>query len=153
MDIKDRIKLILDREELSQVDFSSKTSIKPATLNHVLTGRNNASREVIEKILNAFPCYNEDWLVLGQGAMLTDSARQKIQEEVKQPLFPDYPAKGDEQNGNNVKQLSEREFSSVRSRIYADAPISTVVQQTNRKIAKIIVYYTDNTFETLIPSE
>lgn len=150
MEIRGRIKVILEREQLSQVEFSERTAIKPATLNHVLTGRNNASREVIEKILESFPWYNEDWLVLGQGAMLTDAAKEKIQSEHSRSLFPDFQSP--------VSSVAApRTPSTPTSTASALPPTERSVRETPpqspRKIAKIIVYYTDNTFETLLPSD
>lgn len=150
MEIKDRIRVILEREGLSQVDFSNRTEIKPATLNHVLTGRNNASRDVVDKILSSFPWYNEDWLVLGQGAMLTEEARQKIQEERNIPLFPAFQDKSE--NTSSSAKSTGIDKNQLQSASY-EVPGIISMRPESKKIAKIIVYYTDNTFETLLPSE
>ncbi len=150
MEIRDRIKVILEREQLSQVEFSERTAIKPATLNHVLTGRNNASREVIEKILESFPWYNEDWLVLGQGAMLTDAAKEKIQSEHSRSLFPDFQSPVSSVAAPRTPSVP---ISSVSALPPTDQSVKETPLRSTRKIAKIIVYYTDNTFETLLPSD
>ena len=143
MEIKDRIKVILEHEKLSQVDFAEKTGIKPAALNHVLKGRNNASRDVIDKILSAFPWYEADWLVLGQGPMLNEPTRKQLHSELAPSLFPDYTA---------TPAVVSRETKNKEN----NAPKTEPPEKTEpreRKIEKIIVYYTDNTFEVLKPGE
>ena len=148
MDIKDRIRAIIEREGLTQVAFSDMTGIKPAALNHVLTGRNNASREVIDKILSAFPHYEEDWLLLGQGPVLTEQARTKIIEEKSPSLFPDYVTPSND-TSNKKGQTNDTTSAFARQ----DSVNSGAILMPTKKIAKIIVYYTDNTFETLLPSD
>ena len=151
MEIKDRIKVIIEREGLTQVAFAEVTGIKPAALSHVLTGRNNASREVIDRILEAFPKYEEDWLVLGQGAVLTEEAKNKLREEQSNPLFPQYK----EQSRAERTEVAAPASVSRGDREHASSGATTPLPAPSpaRKIAKIIVYYTDNTFETLLPSD
>ena len=148
LDIRDRVRLILNREQLSQVEFANRSGIKPATLNHVLTGRNNASQEVLDKILAAFPSYNSEWLLFGRGGILTDEAHQALFRATAPPLFPELVTAETEPQIPS-KSPSESSHRSIPETEPASAAPSVV---SSRKIAKIIVYYTDNTFETLLPS-
>lgn len=86
--MKDRIKIMIERENLSQAEFSRLTGINTSTLSHVLTGRNNPSIEVINKILTAFPKYNSAWLVNGDGEPTKDN--NSTQQTSSQSLYPPY---------------------------------------------------------------
>lgn len=135
MDTKDRIRVIIEQEGLSQVEFSTKTGIKTSTLSHVLTGRNNASAEVIEKILAAFPKYETGWLVHGDGPMVDPAVRYEDARRRSVPLFQD-PLTPDP--GLTIPYPSAND---------TEAPRHT------RRIEKVIIYYDDNTYEVLVPSE
>lgn len=135
MDTKDRIRVIIEQEGLSQVEFSTKTGIKTSTLSHVLTGRNNASAEVIEKILAAFPKYEAGWLVHGDGPMVDPAVRYEDARRRSVPLFQD-------------PVLSEPDLPTP----YPTAN-STESTRHTRRIEKVIIYYDDNTYEVLLPSE
>lgn len=151
-----RVREIIERENLSQADFSSITGIKTSTLNHVITGRNNISPTVMRQILSAFPKYNEEWIRTGLGEVYSsrDSENNTLHLRSIQSST----------NGNNGPATL---FSTSSSRTYNDSNINnssltlsphdvnevettTASQYVKRSISKIIVYYTDNTFETFI---
>lgn len=140
MDIKDRIKQIIKEEGLSQVDFSEMTGIKTSTLSHVLTGRNNASQEVLQKIIDAFPKYEANWLVNGVGPIVDPEVRSQEARNRTIPLFDNY---------TNIPSSSA---STAQTPINA-TPHSAQPVATPRKIEKVIVYYDDNTYEVLLPSD
>lgn len=87
--IVERIKYIIKSEGLSQREMSSLTGIKAANLNHVLKGRNKASRLFLEKILSAFPHYDKNWLYTGVGIPLREDSQggSKV-EQSQSALFP-----------------------------------------------------------------
>ena len=151
MEIKDRLRIIIKREELSQKDFAQKCGIKPATLNHVLQGRNNASPDIINKVLDHFPSYRRDWLLSGEGSMLTAEAAERELTSRNVALFPDLVA-------DLTREESKAEGKSVTP---PEPPKTEALPKTSknarppvqtRRIEKIIVYYDDNTFEVLLPS-
>ena len=69
MDIKDRIKLIMDKTEMTQQDFANKLGISPASLSHVFQGRTNPTINHVTAIYNAFPSISSEWLMFGNGEM------------------------------------------------------------------------------------
>ena len=50
--MKDRIKLIMEKENLTPAKFADKLQINRAIISHILNGRNNPSLDVVSKILN-----------------------------------------------------------------------------------------------------
>lgn len=155
METRDRIKLIIQQEGLTQVAFSEATGINTSTLNHVLTGRNNPSVEVITKILATFPQYESEWLLHGQGSMWTEEYRERQAEQVSVPLFSSIePFLAQE-----AKHPVSSESGTTTSRKPASATTSSATAETreatargaSRRVEKIIIYYSDQTFETFYP--
>ncbi len=161
----DRVREIINRERLSQAEFSQITGIKTSTLNHVIKGRNNISSVVMRQILSAFPMYNEEWIRTGTGEMLVinqidgSSQLNSISSEkdsvAQNSLFSNISSSNSPYRCN-VKD-NDLNCYLVENKQNAGSPYSCtsdVLKSENikRKIAKIIVYYTDNTFETFVLS-
>ncbi|MCD8293187.1 MAG: helix-turn-helix transcriptional regulator [Prevotellaceae bacterium] len=79
MDIRDRIKLIMEREGLAAGVFAENIGVAQATVSHILSGRNKfPSMEVILKLHKRYNDINLEWLLTGNGLMSNtdmDSAR------------------------------------------------------------------------------
>lgn len=166
MDTKDRIKYIIENEGLNQVEFADRTGIKPPTLNHVLTGRNNASADVIQKILTAFPHYSSEWLLSGTGDILqhnmsviggTGSYPSTGSlfggQEDHDPYF-----RTGESTNIGAPLVPNADMVTRNGTLCSSAPIPNVsapIQATSsgfpkRSVTKIIVFYDDNTYETFM---
>ena len=66
--MRERIKLIIEREGMSQSQFADFIEVNRPTLSHILAGRNNPSMEVVMKIHQKFPKINVLWLLDGIGS-------------------------------------------------------------------------------------
>ena len=67
----DRIRTIMEYTKLSQQDFAARLGISPASLSSILTGRTNPTNKHIMGIHQGFPEINVNWLMFGEGDMLT----------------------------------------------------------------------------------
>lgn len=65
MKMNERIQKVLTSSGLSASEFSKRLNIQRSRLSHILSGRNNASLDVIKKINNNFPEYTLEWLIKG----------------------------------------------------------------------------------------
>lgn len=65
----DRIQKIIQQKKLSSSGFADMIGVPRSTISHLLSGRNNPSLEFIQKVLDAFPEINTDWLIRGKGPM------------------------------------------------------------------------------------
>lgn len=153
MDTRDRIKLIIETEGVTQVAFAETTGINTSTLNHVLTGRNNPSVEVISKILAAYPQYESDWLLHGSGPMWTEAYSEQQVRSTSIPLFSNSDGDG---SGSSLSPLAAPvPNSGVRRKVEErtrEATQTTTERNSSKRVQKVIIYYDDNTFETLYPS-
>lgn len=66
MDINERVRMIINSQNLTASAFADKIGVQRSNVSHVLSGRNKPSYEFIEKLLNAFPNVSSDWLILGK---------------------------------------------------------------------------------------
>lgn len=154
MDTRDRIKLIIETEGVTQVAFAEMTGINTSTLNHVLTGRNNPSVDVISKILAAYPQYESDWLLHGSGPMWTEAYSEQQVKSTSIPLFSD--SDGDGSGSTPSPVAAPVPNSGVRrgkvEERTREATQTTTERTSSKRVQKVIIYYDDNTFETLYPS-
>ena len=148
--MKERIKKIMDNENLTPARFADKLQINRAVVSHILNGRNNPSLDVVMKILSEMDYINSDWLLNGTGSMYRDGY-VSTEKENEQGLF-------DESAINTDKDPSLSEYLKEKHVQQSGLPLKSVGQQQltssnerNKKIKEIIIYYTDNTFETFTP--
>ncbi|RZK31617.1 MAG: helix-turn-helix domain-containing protein [Hymenobacter sp.] len=66
----DRIKQLLDWQQLSPTQFADRIGVGRPVVSHILSERNKPSLEVARSIKAAFPELSLDWLVNGSGEML-----------------------------------------------------------------------------------
>lgn len=64
-DVSSRIKLILEREELTAWGLARKIEVPGQTVSNIVNGRNYPGLEMLVKIINAFAWVTADWLVMG----------------------------------------------------------------------------------------
>ena len=74
--MKERIIQLMEHEHLKQAQFAEAIGIQRAAMSHIISGRNNASLDVLTKILTRYPEVSPDWLLFGQGAMFREAQPQ-----------------------------------------------------------------------------
>ncbi len=158
--MKDRIKQIMDNERLSPSEFADKLQIGRAVISHILNGRNNPSLDVVTRILGKMNYINPDWLLTGTGEMYKHEKGQHdlllSQRNVANNNF--HSGSFDLFAQANINQDIPTEKEEYRKETIVESPKNTTETTENkqviyeklpeRKVSKIIIYYTDNTFET-----
>lgn len=145
--MKDRISKLMEVEQISPTRFAIMIGTQPSVVSHILNGRNKPSLEVAQKILNAFPTINPDWLILGVGAMYREElpSRQGSLFDIKPEISSStaiYEQKTVEKNLQE-KEVKQEESEKVPEKC-------TVVKE--KTVKKITVYYSDMTFEEFLPN-
>ena len=67
--MRERIRQIMENENLTPAKFADKLQINRANISHILNGRNNPSLDVVARILSEMPYINSEWLINGTGEM------------------------------------------------------------------------------------
>lgn len=148
--MKDRIKLIMERENLTPAKFADRLQINRAIISHILNGRNNPSLDVVTKILGEMPYINSDWLLNGTGNMYKEGFS-----DTSLPLGPDLfnqVAPDTTKVPDEVGKTKEIDFKQVdNNHQLSENKVFERIKTVDRKITQIIIYYDDNTFEIFGP--
>jgi transcriptional regulator with XRE-family HTH domain len=160
MDERYKIEKIMQTENMNSAQFAVEIGIQGSTLSHILNGRNKPSLDVLKKILNRFRTINPEWLILDVGTMyrqekhsqtptLFDSEPEnsKKSESYSASVTPknDTPKESNQQD--NVNFQNQQLFNSTPNPVQTLSPLQTAV----KTVKKIIVYYSDNTFQEFDP--
>lgn len=149
--MKDRIRLLMESENMTSSQFADYLGINRAVISHILNGRNNPSLEVVSKILSVMNYVNPEWLINGNGNMYKDGAEKKKMLN-ERTLFSENEIKSD-------KTSTKSEYSKEKAVEEINMPLQSTINKTDntqdkpeRKITQIIIYFDDNTFETFFPN-
>jgi transcriptional regulator with XRE-family HTH domain len=72
-----RLKNWMESEGLKSSEFADTIGVNRATISHILSGRNKPSIDFFEKLLQAYPNLNANWLITGIGYM---TAQKEVKE-------------------------------------------------------------------------
>lgn len=125
MEIKDRLRMIMDSHKLNAGSFADKIGVQRSNVSHVLSGRNKPSFDFVEKLLLAFPRVSAEWLFTGK----------QSKKEVDDVLVL------------GSDSVSSREKSLV------DKSPEEEIKPREKKIVKTLVFYADFTFDEFLPNE
>ena len=144
--MKDRIKQIIEREKLSSKEFANLCEIQVSNVSHLLSGRSKPSLDTIQKILAAFPTLNTDWLMTGKLPMYK---HEKLSQPDLFDLFPTEESNIQVSEPQNRVNVAQKPTHIAENQVVTTNTIvkEVVKEIPPKKIQRIVVYYTDNTFE------
>ena len=140
--MKDRIRLIMEKENLTPAKFADMLGINRAVISHILNGRNNPSLDVVTKILGDLDYINPEWLING---IDPESIRKEPDLFNQREIFPGESKRSAENHEDT--SLNNQEVSTQLTENKQVASVS----KPEKKITQIIIYYNDNTFERFNP--
>lgn len=141
-EIKDRLAHILRAKNLTASQFAELMEIQPSNVSHLMNGRNKPSLDFLMKLKEVFPEYNFDWIIMGKkpitindpNPVVADNQQMKFEDDEKKIIeFDDV---------EEVKPKIEEEIIEEKIK-------TATLSVGNQEIEKIIVVYSDKTFEIL----
>ena len=127
-----RLEKIMDTYELTASAFADQIDVGRSSISHILSGRNKPSLEFVLKIIENFPEVELYWLLNGKGSFPKKNAPRV--EEVRKRETPDlFDTDG------NIK--------AEKSLIEPSGSAQQLLEKTKRQISRIVVFYSDGTFE------
>ena len=78
-----RLKNWMKLEGLKPSEFADIIGVNRATISHILSGRNKPSIDFLEKLLQAYPNLNSNWLITGIGYMVIQKKTTEFQNSKK----------------------------------------------------------------------
>lgn len=158
MSINDKIKQILLNKGYSPSHFADEIGVQRSSISHILSGRNRPSFDIIQKIIKRFPDLGFDW-ILEDEAPASSFHRTTPPNSLRRT--ENYP------NQSDLSDLSDRPFAIAhrpnRSEINAvgqrqestHAPsesASEIMVETKKRVERILIFFTDGTFQEYSPS-
>lgn len=126
MELTNRLQYIMKLNNLSASEFADKIDVQRSSISHIFSGRNKPSLEFMQKVLTAFPKVNADWLILGNTSgdpVTIEIKKEETKQEVIEKIYP------------------------------SPTPSNPLPASNNKQIKKVMIFYTDNTFDEIIKTE
>jgi len=117
-ELSERIKIIIDLKELQPSKFADEIGVQRPNMSHIIAGRNKPGLDFLQKIVMRYPEVNLNWLLSGLGEPVLNWNASKAEQELEEDTESSTVL--DKEKNKNVK----------------------------KEIEKILVFYTDKTFET-----
>jgi len=160
MDTKDRIKLIMEDQHMTQQVFADFLQQAPATLSSIFNGRTRPTLNIVDSIKKKIPDISIEWLLYGTGEMYISHPMASSEENMETSggvqdlmLNFDSPASGSS-NGHQIASSGVNYQQGVRN----THPELTreelkIIEKEPRRVTEIRVYYDDQTYETFVPAK
>lgn len=156
MDEKERIEKIMLKENMNSAQFALEIGIQGSTLSHILNGRNKPSLDVLKKILNRFRTLSSDWLILGISPMYRTERNSQMPSlfeslDTSDTLSDSFSSNTTDNFTPNFEVIQQKENLKIETptQVLLDSAITfpKSIENNSRSVRKIIIYYTDNTFQ------
>lgn len=173
--MKDRIKKLMESQNMNQQSFASYIGISTASLSSILQERTRPTLKTVEAICGKFPNVSLSWLISGEGEMYnTGSGASPISNTPVQPdLFHqnlDFDSPSSTLSEHLATSTDASPFSPVsspslsshdrnRDNYDSRSPYQkNVINMKNidkdpRRITEIRVFYDDQTWESFVPKK
>lgn len=135
MNERTRLEQLMESEKLNAKQFAQEVGIQAGTISNIMSGRNNPSLEVMQRVLNRFRTISSDWLILGSGQMYR--ANGGITEPSLFDIKPTIPEPVVETASSVAPTISTTHVPTI--------PVENV--KDARVVTKITIFYSDGTFE------
>ena len=160
-----RIEKLLAEIDMSPSLFADAIGVQRATISHILSGRNNPSLDLVQKVLSRFPELNPDWILSGIGEMWRENRKQEPKSELSlpdkarsQPLQSKLFDENREKDEGSEEKPAQKQGDKETMRISHELPLQgsekimhraklSAEGQEPKSVIKVIVLYSDHTFE------
>ena len=154
----DRIKRIIEEKGLQASSFADKIQVSRGTISHLLNGRNEPSKDTIDKILKNFPDISPSWFFRGEEPMYKEPLivhqSTSTSSPIQSDLFEEKKPVEQSEKLQGPEYLQKKEVKKSESRI--ELPAIKDINLSNisaKKIDKIMIFFSDKTFMTFIPED
>ncbi|RXK52429.1 helix-turn-helix transcriptional regulator [Aquirufa rosea] len=171
MNLSQKIELLIQKKQISSSQFADKIGIPRSSVSHILSGRNKPSLDVVQKILKAYPELSAEELlfedrmlsigtasssktesIIGTGPSLFDAPNPSPSESDKNSLPEQTIVQSNlRRNRESAKNTIQPSSSPLPDPVYSQAMISR--NHVNKKIERVIIFYSDGSFSESKPSE
>ena len=151
--MKERLEELMNLLHLSPTQFANEIGVQRATLQHILSGRNEPSLKIIMAIHNKYPDVELEWLLNGIGTAIPQLS-QNSKPELDYPLLPGMESTFFQTEARKTPEYSslkgEEGFSKQRKlRNNKELKSENITSDTsgNKAIKEVVVFFADGTYQ------
>ena len=147
--LQDRIIILLKELKLNHSQFADEIGVQRSSISHVLPGRNKPSFEFLQKLFQAYPQINADWLIIGREPMFlsANNSEETSSAEISS-------SKGLLNSGNALEfgiDNQERLVKSEDPPVYEKRIQDITIASKPGSIETVIVLFKDGSFREYNP--
>lgn len=144
-----RFEFVMEHYGLSASAFADKIGVQRSSISHLLSGRNKPSLDFLMKIITLFPELNLYWLLDGSDTYLKNNIDLVMSQNVEPLPTPLLKIETEDINKSVESTLN----SKTPSQDLSSSAIVTLQKKEGRQLEKIVLFFTDGTFENYKPSD
>ena len=149
MEMKDRIRQLMESNHMTQKVFAQYTGISEASLSGVFNGRTKPSLSMVESIHERMPNVSVDWLMFGSGEMYTSQTESAPADAPT--LFGADGQPADDTSEVATQPATEPVVSS--GNVQQQKTVVKFIDKPQRRITEIRIFFDDQTWETFVPKD
>lgn len=142
--MQDRFKLLLEEKGLTATKFAALIKVNASAMSHILNGRSKPGFDVLDKIAQAFPDVNLNWLISGKGELFNIS----LEKEKQSGVFERKPSPETVEMEKQDKAADHNPLP-IKQTLSTETEVAEAIMQTpaTKKIKRIILFFSDGSFE------
>ena len=166
MNINDKIKQILIDKSLTPSYFADEIGVQRSSISHILSGRNRPSFDIIQKIIRRFPELGYEWIMeedsqspnsnqLGQlnyGVPRNNAQPSSINRRDQFATYTAAPQVNVRGQRNEIPPVAQPPSAAIASTDMLDATDSSPSAIMQKRVEKILIFYTDGSFREYNPA-
>ena len=149
--MREKLTILMKSEQLTMTKFAELLGIQPSGISHILSGRNNASLDMVKKVLRRFPQINPDWLLLDKDEMYrTERPNQSSELPLGggENLSAATSSDATSSNISVSSTLSSHQPSVPQATQTTTQDVLTSLSANPTRVKRVILLLDDHTFES-----
>ena len=168
MNINDKIKQILLDKNLTPSYFADEIGVQRSSISHILSGRNRPSFDIIQKIIRRFPELGYEWIMEDESQQANPSTSSSYGRPQSRSVIertdrfnsvpPSSPGSYPNQSPGIRSQRNEIPPVNIAEQFPPDPlqeqvePTTNTTSNVDKKVERILIFYTDGSFKEYMPS-
>ena len=133
--MQERFKQLLEEKNLTATRFAAMIKVNASAMSHILNGRSKPGFDVLDKIAQAFPDVNLNWLISGKGSLYNNRISTPAKEVEKIPVQ------------KNLFEEEEKRFPIEEKILRPAVSVASIPTAKGKKVKRIILFFEDGSFE------
>lgn len=140
--MQERFKQLLEEKKLTATRFAALIKVNASAMSHILNGRSKPGFDVLDKIAQAFPDVNLNWLISGKGTIYNHQLPPvELPEDVQRMEM-----ESGKEKEEPVVLPENTETTATASVQVPSAPLAATIT-ASKKIKRIVFFFEDGSFE------